>query len=249
MKHVMVCGDWHGNGQWAIKKVNEAARLGLDHIVQVGDFGLWDHYENGVKYLDMLNEACRRTGVKVYWLDGNHENHDRLDWYVQNNPKNYTGHVYIRSHIFYSPRGNTWKWEGKTFMTVGGAVSIDRQRRTPGLSWWVQEKLSVKDVMGITTQADYLFTHDCPTNAPFRGLFDDPESHMHRQIMNDVGRTVQPKVWIHGHMHDKYVYEFQHQKGYSKVFGLEMDGEAFNSVVLNIATGEIIQSNLFEKES
>lgn len=237
-KNIGVAGDWHGQPDWAIKVVESAKRNDLDRIIQVGDFGLWDHQENGIIFLDRLNASCRENGVVVYWLDGNHENFDRLDWYRMNNPKDSMGFTFIRSHIRYSPRGHRWEWAGKSFMTVGGAVSIDRHMRTPSRSWWEQEQFTDKELMGLTQQADYLFTHDCPTNAPFKFLIDDPDSHIHRQRMDKVGRVVQPKVWFHGHMHDKYIYSFRHQAGESDVIGLTEDGDTFNWGILNIPTGK-----------
>lgn len=236
---IMVCGDWHGDTEWAVKMVKRTAQLGLDRIIQVGDFGLWDHTLGGMKYLDIMNEACRKHGVKIYWLDGNHENHDHLAIYKKINPKNNSGQVYLRSHVIYSPRGCWWEWHGKKFMTVGGAVSIDRGHRVQGESFWEGEELSEREVKGINQKVDYLFTHDCPSNAPFKyRLKPDYDSVTHRQRMNEVGKITQPKVWFHGHMHEKYVYNFMHQSGYADVYGLQMNGDTFSWGVLDIPSGK-----------
>lgn len=236
---LMICGDWHGNTAHALMMVRTAEKYGFQKIIQCGDFGLWDHYEDGLRFLDTLNEACRKAGVKVYWLDGNHENHERLYWYTQNNPVTKNGHVYIRSHILYSPRGNAWQWENKTFLTVGGGVSVDRAYRKPDVSWWYGEQLTDDEVRGIHTKTDYLFTHDCPANAPFKNRFkNDVDSQIHRQRMSKIGQQTMPSMWFHGHMHEKYDYEFMHQDGYAMVKGLQKDGDAFCWGVLDIPSGE-----------
>lgn len=238
MTKYMVAGDWHGNTTWAVKMVEQAHRIGINKIIQVGDFGLWDHTLSGVKYLDVLNDQCRMRGVYVYFVDGNHENHDRLKWYDVNNPSSHQGHTYIRSHILHLPRGSRWEWDGKVFVAVGGAYSIDKAWRREGESWWVGETLTDREVeFKVPNNGDYLFTHDCPTNAPFRfRIKDDPDSHIHRQRMDQVGKKVGAKLWFHGHMHEKYEYDFRHRQGYTQVWGLDKDEEQFNWGVLDTDT-------------
>lgn len=246
MTEIMVCGDWHGDTNWAVSMVHRANRLDITKIIQCGDFGLWDHVEGGVRFLDTLNEECRRKGVKVYFVDGNHENHTRLKWYDANNPRTVAGHVYIRSHIFHVPRGCVWGWDGKTFCGVGGAVSVDKQYRLdeeskankPQSLWWPGEQLEDSELYTLPDKkVDYLFTHDCPTNAPFRNrLKPDLESQIHRQRMDKVGKVLRPTLWFHGHMHEAYTYEFSHQKGAARVFGLDMNGEPHSWGIIDTET-------------
>jgi len=240
-KKILILGDTHGDVKWSVSMVARARRQNCSKIIQVGDFGLWDHHEDGVRFLDTLNEACRKHGVKFYWVDGNHENHDRLSWYVENNPRTFNGFVYIRSHILYIPRGLRWNWNDKWFMGVGGAVSVDKEwrlshERKPRTLWWPGEQLTDEQVAGLPDdkRVDYLFTHDCPTNAPFRyRLKPDVYSQIHRQRMNVVGNKLKPRLWFHGHMHEKYEYQYP-DYGYpdgtrSEVRGLGMNGNFFSA--------------------
>ncbi|QNO12607.1 metallophosphoesterase [Streptomyces phage MulchMansion] len=235
---ILVCGDWHGDTAWARKMVRRAVEHDSKLIMQVGDFGLWDHEVNGFNYLDALNDECRKHGVKVVFVAGNHENWDRLDWYEKNNPKTYSGLTVIRSHIRYTGRVKRWSVNGKWFQAVGGAVSVDKQHRKLGKSWWSQEAVPERVVYGLEKagrKSDYLLTHDAPTCAPFRfRLKNDPDSEMHRQLMNRVGAVVQPTIWFHGHYHTWMEnYPFMHQTGYSSVYGLDMNGDFYSSVVLD----------------
>lgn len=244
MTKIMICGDWHGDTPWARKMIRLAADNGVKVIMQVGDFGLWDHEEDGVTYLDTMNEECRKHGVKVYFVAGNHENWDRLDWYEKNNPKTYAGLTIIRSHIRYTGRVNRWAVDGKWFQAVGGAVSIDKAYRKAGKSWWSQESIPERVVYGLEKagrKSDYLLTHDAPTCAPFRfRLKNDPDSQIHRELMNRIGRVVQPKLWFHGHYHTwMEAYPFMHQNGYSAVYGLDMNGDFYHSVVLDTETDSV----------
>jgi len=247
MGKIMVLGDTHGNIRAAKNAVAKADSLDIDTIMQVGDFGLWDHFLDGVQFLDELNTALWKNDQVLIWTDGNHENFDRLWWYLENNPKTTNGHVFIRSQILYSPRGNSWYMHGRKFMTVGGAVSIDKDYRLAretqeGKSrtlWWDQEQLTQADMDAILGRnhgtVDYLFTHDCPTNAPFRErLKNDPDSQMHRQKMDELGKHIKPTLWFHGHMHSKYdAYDFPMYEPTTTVYGLECDGMLDNWGILD----------------
>lgn len=245
MTKIMMLGDTHGRADEAILAVQNAATLGIDTIMQCGDFGMWDHFKDGIEFLDDLNSALMDTDIMLVWVDGNHENFDRLEWYCANNPKNMWGQVFIRSNILYSPRGCKFKHEGKMFMTVGGAVSIDRDMRQPHVSWWAQEQLTDAELDLIVTRheaspghVDYLLTHDCPTNAPFRErLKNDYDSRVHRQRMDKLGKAIKPTLWMHGHMHTKYDgYQFPEYEPTTTVYGLECDGMIWNWGVLDTDT-------------
>lgn len=256
---IMVAGDWHGNTTWAGNMVKVAGEYGIKMIIQCGDFGIWTHEEEGHNYLDTVNERARKYGVKVYFIGGNHENWDHLNWWEKNNARTFLGHVIVRSHIRYIPRGLRWEWNNRTFLGVGGAVSIDvdmrlREEKKPRTLWWPEEVVTQSDIAKIEAEdkriarkLDYLITHDCPTNAPFKfRLKDDPESHMHRQLMDRLGRTLKPNLWFHGHMHDKYdAYPFPTYNSHSTVYGLECDGMQSNWGVLDTNTSTFIWNSQF----
>ena len=242
---VMIAGDWHGDTRWAVCIIKLAARMGLKKIVQCGDFGVWTHMAEGVTYLDAMNEAARRFGIKVYFLGGNHENWDHIESWMAFNPRTWAGHVIVRSHILYIPDGLVWKWSGKSFMGVGGAVSVDRDQRILGESWWAQEQVDeslIWEIEQARTNADFLFTHDCPTNAPFQSRWKpDPQSQMHRQLMDRLGKAVKPALWFHGHMHEKYDgYDFPMYESHTKVYGLEMNNQTWNWGVLDVVNSKFI---------
>jgi hypothetical protein len=239
---IMLCGDWHGNTRHGIKMIGLAEELGLRKIIQLGDFGIWTHDESGVKYLDILNEALRLRGIKIYFVPGNHENWDHIAWWMENHPRTNAGHVYVRSHILMVPKFLAWTWNDKRFAGVGGATSIDRKYRTPGTSWWAGEQLTDDDVRTISYtpgmhDIDYLLTHDAPTTVPHPQLKVDLDSQTHRQRMDEVGKMLRPRQWFHGHYH-KYMpyYPFPMYDAFSHVWGLDMDGEYYSWGVLDTNT-------------
>lgn len=251
MTRLLVVGDTHGDFAFASKACRVAQANEITTIFQVGDFGIWDHTDDGVYFLDKLNENAERRGVRWVFVPGNHENYNSLEQYQwkcgENRSWTTEGFTPIRDNIHYTGKVNDWTWDGKTFKAVGGAVSIDRYARVPGRSWWVQEQLTDSELaLAIDLgPVDYLLTHDCPTNAPFGNrLKPDLDSVNHRQKMNQVGRASKAKVWIHGHMHSWYDYWFED----TKVYGLECNDNAMwppygkdikNMVILDTDTGKV----------
>jgi predicted phosphodiesterase len=247
---VLVAGDWHGNTKHAINMVKEASKAGAKKIVQVGDFGLWTHYEDGIRFLDQLNEAARREGVKIYAVGGNHENWDHWDWFVKNMPKSYHGFAYLRSHVLLAPRVHYWGWEGKKFLMVAGAVSVDKQWRVEGHTWWRNEEITDEMVDSIHGKVDYLVTHDCSNRTPWKGrLKPDMDSLANRQRIDAILGRVKPEMHFHGHMHTRYVWEnLVADNHYTKTIGLDMDGTWDSWGILDINTGEFLFRNEFKVE-
>lgn len=131
-------------------------------VIICGDFGgVWDQEEskNEKWWLDWLENKPFTT----LFVDGNHENFDRLLSYPV---KGWKGGLVneIRPHVLHLKRGYVFTIEDRTFFTFGGASShdiydgildyedsdwrekakaLDKQGkymyRIKGLSWWPQE--------------------------------------------------------------------------------------------------------------
>lgn len=246
---ILVAGDIHGNTRAGLQLIGHAIAHKAEIIVQCGDFGLWPGFD-GMDYLDTLNANLREHNRNLIFVDGNHEDHDQLEWIDKHNPRSKSGHVYLRSNILHAPRGSYWKWGNKYFMAVGGAVSIDKQWRTPGKSWWAGEQLTDDQAYGIVKKmndrrtngrpdVDYLFTHDCSDKTPFHGrLKPDLDSKIHRQRMDAVIEAVRPTIHFHGHMHTKYDWQNPISNGthWVQTYGLECDGMYDNWGILDTDT-------------
>lgn len=226
---IYVAGDVHGNILHMGKHVYRAGDRRINHLVVVGDFGLWTHFKDGVDFLDEINEAARINNVRIYAIGGNHENWDHWNWAVDNLPAS-KGFAYIRNNILLAPKAHRWTWAGKQFAAAGGAVSIDkvsrqleekgydfmrdkyvtskRERLGPRSLWWPNEELTddhVREIESWNLEVDYLFTHDCSDSTPWKKrLKPDPDSVIHRARIDRVLRATKPVMHFHGHMHEKY---------------------------------------------
>lgn len=230
MTKFMVVGDTHGNTNFAYSMCHKAMNAKIDTIYQVGDFGLWDHVPDGVKYLDNLNRKSEECGVTWHWVPGNHENYDRLAVHRAVNGLDERGFVKIRDRILSTDKALVWTHDGLVFGAVGGAVSIDRNYRVLGRSYWEQERTTMEDVTVFKNQikhvynsVDVLLTHDSPTTLPTWPGFvkDDWASERNRQAMDMVYGAAHAAVAFHGHYHKHLAYKFED----TAVIGLSCDDE------------------------
>jgi len=132
-RRVVVAGDWHGNTPWAQKVIRQAATaLAAEDrriIVQLGDFGIWPG-RAGRNYLSQLDATLAATTSELWFVDGNHEDFRQLAR-LRPGPD---GREQVAGRIWHLPRGYRWTWHGRTWLALGGGVSLDkagRHRRRP----------------------------------------------------------------------------------------------------------------------
>lgn len=244
-----VAGDWHGNLMWALMAVERFAVNGITEIIHVGDFGVWPGTE-GDRYIAELQTLTESLGITLYITPGNHED------YVQVNACEVAedGWKHLAPNILLAPRGHRWEWNGRSFVSLGGANSIDFEGRTEGLNWWTEERITLGDAYRTVAggHADIMITHEAPTGySPKRhGLSDSSgwgnialtyakeSSDMVRQVVDGV----KPDLLLHGHyhwFHDTLVKFNDGVENYNmRIIGLDKDNHPNNIGVLNLNTME-----------
>lgn len=246
---IVVAGDWHGNALWAIAVISDAARLLRDEpqrlILHLGDYGIWPG-KAGEQYVAAVRQACAETRVTVGFIDGNHEDFTQLHRFdVRKAPQDEP-----QPGMYWYPRGTRWTWHGRTWLALGGAVSVDRAVRKPGRSWWPQEQITSKQARAAIEAgpADVMVTHDCPAGVAhsfpsppsFLDEADFARSDAHRERLQGVVDAVQPRWLMHGHLHRAYQRECDFGYGPVEVTGLDCDGtdnaRSPNYLVLNVHT-------------
>lgn len=253
---LLIAGDWHGGQHWAVRAIKHAKKAGCDAILQVGDFGYWPAYDEftlsqtgGCHFSSVVREAAQKTGIPVYWLDGNHENHHAL---VPGQGDQWLRHL---------PRGHRWQWWGKTWMAIGGGVSVDRYVRTPGYDWFPEETLTPQqlDYCLRPGEVDIVVAHDAPIEAKIPGIhaeekngervnFFPPEliaaSQEHRGLMSEIAKDKMPAYWFHGHYHSRYNDIWVDPKWTVGGPGMQVVGLDMNGTHLNLNTVILTQKDL-----
>ncbi len=127
-KKIILAGDTHGDAQHVGTLLGKARDLGAEAVFVLGDFGIWDHHDQG-RFTDMVSKLANAYEVPVLFLPGNHDNYDVLFEWEATKPKTADGFLEIKPGLFYSPRGHRWTWAGVTFLSLGGAYSVDKDWR------------------------------------------------------------------------------------------------------------------------
>lgn len=250
---VMIVGDTHGHAGAIKRKARVAQSMGVEHLFVVGDFGLWPGH-GGVVFLDDVNEAAREFNVQITALPGNHEDHPQWEKWFDLAPIDDHGFAIIRSNLRLTKKVHNFRLGGKRFFVCGGAVSIDKQWRVEGKSWWAGEQFTEADLASVEKYKgpaiDYLLTHDCSDFTNFRfTLKVDPDSKANRQRIDRAIRALRPRYHFHGHMHTKYEWhntmshglrdtafgldDSEYNGASTHTFGLECDYEDNSFVILD----------------
>lgn len=101
---------------------------------------------------------------------------------------------------------------------IGGANSIDKQWRTPMVSWWPDEELSIVELnaaqqLYVASKPRIVISHECPEIANrtmLAGLiigdsYFEAKSELIKsrtcQALQQMFEIHQPKLWVFGHYH------------------------------------------------
>ncbi len=269
---IMFLGDVHGNEHWLRACVSRAAFNECELIIQLGDFGYWEHTKAGIYYLDQVQGMCRKYKIPMIFIDGNHENHEMLIEYM-NKPFeyqlegcNFSELKQIREGLGWIPRGSIFTINSTTFMGFGGAHSVDKASRKMGYSWWPGEMISIHDVETAINrfdthkgQVDIMVTHETFDGAPMDKLLPPginpnqiPECLAGRWRVRDVVDHVKPRLLLHGHYHTRVRYEQELKDGHivttlalsnDKSRMMDFD-EYFSDMAFVLDTNELETENL-----
>ena len=128
---IYIRGDLHANARNEMKQLNsdnfpqQKEMTKEDYVIICGDFGFVWFAEETKEEKWWLNWLEERNFTTLF-IDGNHDNHDRLDSYPVENWHGGKVH-FIRPSVIHLMRGQVYEINGKTFTTMGGAPSHDIQ--------------------------------------------------------------------------------------------------------------------------
>lgn len=171
---IYLTGDTHGTieigklsrANLAVERVEPGEG---DFVIILGDFGLVFAPDGQsaeerwwLKWLD-------KKPWTTLFIDGNHENFARLN--APPEEEWHGGRVHrVSESVLHLMRGQIFEIDGRSFFTMGGATSHDRQFRKEGRSWWPEELPSEEELAradaaldGCGRRVDYVLTHCAPT--------------------------------------------------------------------------------------
>ena len=186
-----------------------------DFAIICGDAGFVWYGDDAADGRDkMVLDTINALGFTVCFVDGNHENHHALNLYPVVEFHGGKAHK-LRDNVYHLMRGEIFDFESKTYWTFGGAASVDKLRRTPGISWWPEEVPSNEEIMygfdKVMTvgKVDYIITHQIPqfVKEDLFYYFTDLDDLYMTKMFNEVYNNVEFKHWYSGHLHVDREYD------------------------------------------
>lgn len=199
-------GDTHGNFrdnriQW-IQTLSEE-----DIVIVLGDFGFyWSNYH--IEYWNTLDIKCT-----VLAVIGNHENFAILETLPESEYNGAKVRV-INDKTLIFEHGQVCEIEGKKFFIFGGALSIDKNQRVPGESWWSQEQPSEQDYQTAIENLekynydiDFFLAHDVPNDIAKRMFC---YAHLIPSRTSDMLAKLEHQICMNGSHPYRYFFGHHH---------------------------------------
>ncbi len=209
---ILIIGDSHGNTGWLQTALNYGHDQGCELAISVGDFGYWPRWSGGQKFIKKIERTLAALEMNLWFVDGNHEDHERL------RALGITRSRDITKHITWKPRGSDEILDGVTFGFFGGAVSVDAMARTPGYTWFSEEIPTAHEWARVYNMknVDVMISHEVPASPlelhPGRSQWPHnllKASQDLRDELLELQRHLKPKIWFGGHHHMRKTWTFE----------------------------------------
>lgn len=266
-RELVIAGDWHANWAWIGRAIPAAARTGAATVLHLGDFGFWpSESEDLLRIIDdwvaSTHANPSRPGIdRVLITPGNHEDWTDLDAIFAEAPGQA---VRVSDHVWVMPRGFRFTIGGRTFMSFGGAASVDFASRQPGRTWWASEIPTMTETEAAATSGsvDVLLTHDA--GALFgprvtkmltrRAREWSPTARAYatysRQLIEAVVAGVKPALHLHGHYHVRESTTFAlDDHSLVRVECLAMDNQLGNLALLDLTAPSVTDIDVHRRST
>lgn len=199
MARTLFIGDIHGE----VDKMNALVKYAMkqdafEQVIQIGDFDIGSDCYSTIKW---------PFDTPLYFMAGNHDNYTLLN-----------DDLVLPLNVHYLKRGEVI---GNTLF-IGGAYSVDRHLRVPGIDWFTEEQMSYREYIEIHHKiGDFrlngqsistMVCHDAPHFA-YHEQFNITDlrqtANTHTVSLGEIFNLAKPSRYIHGHHHVRRSYEYQ----------------------------------------
>ena len=219
---ILLSGDFHNGVRGEIDIIEKERLLykyeefyeKIEYHIILGDVGfLWPKQES----LDKYNfKILSKRKFPILCVMGNHE-----PIYGRNDmPEEDIGigeKVIVIKHknpfVAYLKRGKIYKIGGYKILVLGGALSVDKDRRIEGKNWWKEEYWSDKEKKDIfrllkkENKFDFVFSHTGPNEINWflmaRGVpgRHGKENDEVGKLNDEIDKRIKFRAWFSGHWH------------------------------------------------
>lgn len=255
MATLAFAGDWHGDTFWSKNVLRVLHDRGIKRLYHVGDFGLWPG-PDGATFIRKTHQWLEKFDMEILVTPGNHEDWERLEEIYTNYPGEIAPQSKNYPRIKWLPRGYRWEDSGISFVSLGGAPSIDREYRREGHSWWPEEMITEEHVAQTVAggYADIMITHDSPSPGVRKveeivngksmwSVAARAYSAQGRALMTQAFEGVKPRLLVHGHYH---VMGVKRQDDWGNIISLANEHMVLGGNIALIDSEQFLNDNSFE---
>ncbi len=231
---IYITGDCHQNfGRFSTRIFPEQKEMTKeDYVIICGDFGgVWNKGKENKEEKYLMDWLAAKPFTTLF-VDGNHENFDRL--YAYPVEEWHGGRIHkIRPSVIHMMRGQVFEIEGKSIFTFGGASSHDidggilepedpdfkkKKRkldvgwlpyRINHISWWRQELPSQeemeegrKNLAAHGNAVDFIVTHCCASSTQILLGGSMYRPDTITAYLEEILQNIKFRKWFFGHYHD-----------------------------------------------
>ncbi len=214
---ILMAGDTHGDATHVRYLLVTAQIQRCDRVFVLGDFGYWEHTQEGRNFLNRVSLLANLKNIPIYFLDGNHDKTSLLlEQYDVISDGDREGFLLVREYVRYARRGLTWIWDDIEFIALGGAYSVDKQSRLeweakhgePESLWFPEEEMTdeeMNEILGRLYSVDVMLAHDKPRSSePGRNRKHFDECLPNQDRLQAAVQALKPVLYLHGHLHFRY---------------------------------------------
>ena len=209
---VYLTGDIHGDPERVVQFCLSMKPKRTDTIILLGDVAA--NYTGGQRD-EWVKQTLEKLKIHILCIHGNHEMRPStiesyklkewsggLVWYEEAYP-----------HLLFAKDGEIYTIEGKSYLAIGGAYSVDKSYRIErNYGWWADEQPSdeikryVESQIEKVKRVDYVFSHTCPFKYEPREVFlnfidQSTVDDSTERWLDKIEETLEYKLWFCGHWH------------------------------------------------
>ena len=209
---VYLTGDIHGDPERVVQFCLSMKPRRTDTFILLGDVAA--NYTGGQRD-EWLKQTLEKLKINILCIHGNHEMRPSaiesyklkewrggMVWYEEAYP-----------HLLFAKDGEIYTIEGKSYLAIGGAYSVDKYYRLErNFGWWSDEqpseeiKLYVESQIGKAKSVDYVLSHTRPYKYEPREAFlnfidQSTVDDSTERWLDTIEEKLEYKLWFCGHWH------------------------------------------------
>jgi len=226
---VYLIGDIHGDPERVVQFCLSMKPRRTDTIILLGDVAA--NYTGGQRD-EWVKQTLEKLKINILCIHGNHELRPStiesyklkewrggMVWYEEAYP-----------HLLFAKDGEIYTIEGKSYLAIGGAYSVDKfYRLERNYGWWSDEQPSeeikryVESQIDKVKRVDCVLSHTCPFKYEPREAFlnfidQSTVDDSTERWLDMIEEKLEYKLWFCGHWHidkriDKMHFLFKNFEG------------------------------------